>query len=215
MEVTTTRPEAGSVKSGRSGSAPARRRGPRPGAPLHRLVALAALLQACAGGPGRAPSSTPAPAARAAPPSRLVVVPDRGALEIALPTDWTLARVERRPGEEGPAATFLLTPSDGRFRISLSPLDLPPGAPPGLEEARRCAEVARAAATPRAAERAHASFTRAGREVARAWYLRGGTCVRAELSAPRAVGTGGYQMILRSLRFLDGATELEGDRRRE
>lgn len=76
------------------------------------------------------------------------------------------------------------------------------GAPGGLRDGRAWEER----------DAAHASFTASdGRAVTRAWYLRDGVCVRAELSAPRAAGgTAAYELILRSLRFEEGATEIGG-----
>jgi hypothetical protein len=55
------------------------------------------------------------------PHPRVLTVPDRGALELALPYDWTVKVEEARPGEDAPPLSFRMEPGDGRFVAFVAP----------------------------------------------------------------------------------------------
>jgi hypothetical protein len=58
---------------------------------------------------------------RGGPVRRAFVLPARGALELALPPEWTLTLEEARPGEDAPPLAFRIEPGDGRFLAFVVP----------------------------------------------------------------------------------------------
>jgi hypothetical protein len=87
--------------------------------PLAIAIAVAALA-----GCARAPVAVRAPPrieVESGPHRRALTVPDRGALELALPYDWTVKVEEARPGEDAPPFSFRIEPGDGRFVAFVAP----------------------------------------------------------------------------------------------
>jgi hypothetical protein len=77
-----------------------------------------------AAGCARAPVSVRPPPrieVESGPHPRVLTVPDRGALEVALPSDWAVKVEEARPGEDAPPLSFRIEPGDGRFVAFVAP----------------------------------------------------------------------------------------------
>ncbi|HSN15715.1 MAG TPA: hypothetical protein VLT61_13870 [Anaeromyxobacteraceae bacterium] len=88
--------------------------------PTPTIAIAIAALAGCA----RAPVSVSPPPrieVESGPRPRALTVPDRGALEVVLPHDWTVKVEEARPGEDAPPLSYRIEPGDGRFLAFVAP----------------------------------------------------------------------------------------------
>jgi hypothetical protein len=76
------------------------------------------MLAGCAQPPVRPP---PRVELQLVPQPRMLTVPDRGALEVALLPGWSVSIDEARPGEDAPPFAFRVEPGDGRFVAFFAP----------------------------------------------------------------------------------------------